>query len=110
MRTFIRWAGSKRLILHRLRPFWPGGQTRYIEPFAGSACLFFDLEPVSAILGDLNGDLINAMRSIQRDVERVLDHLRGFRPGPLAYRRIRALDPRQLTDYERAARFPSVPI
>ena len=105
MRTFIRWAGSKRLILHRLRQFWPGGQTRYVEPFAGSACLFFDLEPKSAILGDLNGDLINAMRCIKRDVDRVLGHLFSFRRGALAYSHIRALDPVPLTDYERAARF-----
>lgn len=105
MRTFIRWAGSKRLTLHHLRPFWPGGRTRYVEPFAGSACLFFDLEPGSAILGDLNGDLINAMRAIRRDVERVIEQLRGFRRGGPAYHRVRSLDPALLSEYERAARF-----
>jgi len=93
------------LILHRLRPYWPGGATRYVEPFAGSACLFFDLEPLSAILGDLNGDLMNAMRAIRRDVEQVLDHVKRLRPGPLNYRRIRAMSPELLGEYERAARF-----
>jgi DNA adenine methylase len=38
---------------------------RYIEPFAGSAALFFSLKPPSATLGDLNGHLINALRQVR---------------------------------------------
>jgi len=30
---------------------------QYVEPFAGSAALFFSLQPASAVLGDLNGHL-----------------------------------------------------
>ncbi|MCP4993489.1 MAG: hypothetical protein GY934_06850, partial [Gammaproteobacteria bacterium] len=30
---------------------------RYIEPFSGSACLFFRLNPERAIVNDINVDL-----------------------------------------------------
>ena len=58
LNPFLRWAGSKRQILPTLAKFWNDGHQRYLEPFAGSACLFFRLAPSRAILGDINGDLI----------------------------------------------------
>jgi DNA adenine methylase len=105
LRSFIRWAGSKRLSLPFLKPFCRETSGRYIEPFAGSACLFFDLEPRSAILGDLNGELISAMRAIRRDVYRVIECVRRLPKGKAAYYRIRACDPRELSEPEAAARF-----
>jgi DNA adenine methylase len=51
---FLRWAGSKRRLLPILQAFWMKKHKRYVEPFAGSACLFFAIKPVKAILGDLN--------------------------------------------------------
>lgn len=105
MRSFIRWAGSKRLSLPTLKPYCHRITGRYIEPFAGSACLFFDLEPKSAILGDLNRELITAMRAIRRDVYLVLECLRRLPKGKAAYYRIRQCDPYELTEPELAARF-----
>ncbi|WP_413708573.1 DNA adenine methylase [Rhizobium sp. Rhizsp82] len=37
----------------------------YVEPFAGSAALFFERAPRRALLGDLNGHLINTMRQVR---------------------------------------------
>ena len=51
---FLRWAGSKRGALPVLSKFAPKEFGKYIEPFAGSACLFFYLQPSKAILADLN--------------------------------------------------------
>jgi len=47
-KPFLRWAGSKRKQLTRLAQFWTDSHRRYIEPFAGSACLFFELMVVAA--------------------------------------------------------------
>jgi DNA adenine methylase len=105
LRSFIRWAGSKRLSLPFLKPYCSPICGRYIEPFAGSACLFFDIEPQSAILGDLNRELVCAMRAIRRDVYRVLECLRRFPRGRAAYYRIRSSDPDELSEAEVAARF-----
>jgi DNA adenine methylase len=105
LQSFIRWAGSKRLSMPFLKPYCGAIRGRYIEPFAGSACLFFDLEPQSAVLGDLNGELISAMRAIRRDVYRVLECLRRLPKGEAAYYRIRSRDPADLSEPELAARF-----
>lgn len=105
MKSPIRWAGSKRQTLPRLRELWGKGYSRYIEPFAGSASLFFDLQPRSAVLGDLNCELITTFRAIRRDVELVLQCLRRLPQGSSAYYRVRSRDPLALSPCELAARF-----
>jgi len=65
--SFLRWAGSKRQSLPRLRATLPGRYERYVEPFAGSAALFFALRPPRALLGDLNRLLVNAMHWVRED-------------------------------------------
>jgi DNA adenine methylase len=93
------------MLLARLRPYWPGANTRYIEPFCGSACLFFALEPSRAILGDLNEELIYALRVVRNDPYLVLESLRRFRGGSAGYYRLRRTLPSSLAEAERAARF-----
>jgi len=111
-------AGDSHRVLHRpalfsviclslpfLKPFCEQITGNYVEPFAGSACLFFDMEPEGAILGDLNRELMCAMRAIRRDVYRVLECLRRLPRGKAAYYRIRAMKPDELSEPEIAARF-----
>jgi DNA adenine methylase len=105
LRSFIRWAGSKRQALHLLRKHWIGAPARYIEPFAGSACLFFDLQPDEAVLGDINGELIRALRGVQRNVGLVLECYRRLRKSKQAYYALRRIKPQQLSEAECAARF-----
>lgn len=105
MKSFIRWAGSKRLLLHHLRAYWPGGERRYIEPFCGSACLFFNLEHSQAVLGDLNEELIRAFRAVAKNPYLVLESLKRFPRGEAGYYRVRRLSPMKLAEGERAARF-----
>lgn len=63
--SVFRWAGSKRKLLPRLLAQVPDSAKRYVEPFAGSACLFFALRPERAVLGDINADLIEAYHVIR---------------------------------------------
>ena len=105
MRSFLRWAGSKPLLLGRLKSYWPGGARRYIEPFCGSARLFFDLEPEIAVLGDVNEELLYALRAIRSDPHLVLESCMRFPKGKSGYYRVRAMSPRSLASAERAARF-----
>lgn len=104
MKSPIRWAGSKRQMLCLLRRFWSGAGT-YIEPFAGSACLFFDLAPQRAILGDMNGELINSYRHLRDDPDSVMQVLRQLMPRKSAYYAVRAQSPDELPGAEAAARF-----
>jgi DNA adenine methylase len=104
LEPFLRWAGSKRQLVPSLRQFYPIG-ARYIEPFAGSACLFFALEPERGVLGDLNKELVDAFRAIRRDPNRVLEALLRIDSGKRSYYRLRRADPNVLADSEAAARF-----
>jgi len=100
----LRWAGSKRQHVRFLRHCWAAGDhARYIEPFAGSAAVFFAVAPPRAILGDINADLIQTYRAIREAPEAVHRRLVRFPVGPPAYYKVRALRPR--TAVSRAARF-----
>lgn len=59
MRALLRWAGSKLSTLGQLSEHAPNQFQTYIEPFCGSASLFFYLEPTRAVLSDINADLVN---------------------------------------------------
>lgn len=102
---FLRWAGSKRKLLPHLVPYWDGTHERYIEPFAGSACLFFSLRPACAILGDLNGELVDTYLTLQFDPTAVWECMDALPRGEDAYYGIRESIPAELSAVERAARF-----
>jgi len=74
-RPFLKWAGGKRRLLAQYRPYFPSGIARYHEPFVGSAAVFFDLEPVKAVLADSNAALINCYAAVRDHVEPLIRHL-----------------------------------
>lgn len=103
-KQIIRWAGSKRKLIPQLTNLAPESFNSYIEPFCGSACLFFELAPTNAILGDINVELINALRQIKKN--RSLHQLLVQCPSTYEeYYRVRAIDPKVLNVQERAVRF-----
>jgi len=104
-KPFLRWAGSKRKQLSRLASFWSPNHTRYVEPFAGSACLFFELAPGSAVLGDSNEDLIEVYRVVCNEPERLYRRLCRVKRDLKTYRRWRQLNPKLLDRETRALRF-----
>lgn len=104
-KPFLRWAGSKRKQLHRLRRFWKEEYERYVEPFAGSACLFFDLAPRAAILGDSNGELIEVFQVVRDEPETIYGCLRKIRQDNPTYLRWRSLKPSDLDVRTRVVRF-----
>ena len=104
-RAFLRWAGSKKKLIPRLEPFWSANYSRYVEPFAGSACLFFAIAPEQAVLGDNNRELINVYRVLRSAPERIHRRLMGIPRDKDSYYRWRAKDPKQLDAETRALRF-----
>src|SRR6266542_5757565 len=103
--AFLRWAGSKRQLLPTIKQHIPVDATRYIEPFAGSACLFFSLGPKRAILADINVELMATYRAVRRSPDEVAAQLKGLRRSKREYLRMRSLRSSRLTSAERAARF-----
>ena len=104
-KPLLRWAGSKRQLTSTLSEFWTDSHKRYVEPFAGSACLFFALEPEAAILGDINADLIHAYRQVCDHPGAVHDAYSSFHNTAEDYYRIRSFDPTVLEPHEQAGRF-----
>src|ERR1700675_1172718 len=103
---FLRWAGSKRRLLPVLQTFWTKKHARYVEPFAGSACLFFALKPPKAILGDLNPELIATYIEVKYRIAAVLRELKRLKPEDKEeYIRLREIDISTMNPSARAARF-----
>lgn len=104
-RPFLRWAGSKKQLLPEIAKYWRPEYERYVEPFCGSASLFFRLNPKSAFLSDLNRELIDALRQIQVSPNQVAECLARLAPDKDTYYAVRAQSPDSLAPNERAARF-----
>ncbi|WP_441280812.1 DNA adenine methylase [Tardiphaga sp. 862_B3_N1_1] len=105
MRPLLRWAGSKRQMLGPLREMLPREDSIYIEPFCGSAALFFDQRPKRAVLSDINADLINfyaACKSRPRQVFRLSGQLKRTKAE---YLKIRKHSPAERSKIARAAYF-----
>lgn len=101
----FRWAGSKRQLVPTLIANAPDDFGAYIEPFAGSACLFFALQPERAVLGDFNTALIGAYRVIATAPRAVARALSAMPTDPAFYYELRSRDAALLSRVERAARF-----
>jgi len=76
-----------------------------VEPFAGSACLFFAIRPSRAVLADINEDLINVFEALQCQVEDVVTELLQFRCKKDEYYQVRSDSDATLSRAEKAARF-----
>jgi len=71
----LKWPGGKRWFRDVFFGVVPVEFNRYIEPFAGSASIFFALQPEDAILSDMNAELINMYNAIKSDWKKVRDIL-----------------------------------
>lgn len=109
-RPFLKWAGGKRRLLEQFRPHFPARFRGYIEPFLGSAAVFFHLassrRPGRTILADSNEELILAYLAVRDRVEAVIDALAVQQRlhGKTHYYEVRSLRPEELAPAERAAR------
>ena len=64
---FLKWAGGKRWLSASNSAIFPKIFDRYLEPFLGGAATFFHLMPASAILSDINSELILTYQAIRDD-------------------------------------------
>ncbi|MDP2746440.1 Dam family site-specific DNA-(adenine-N6)-methyltransferase [Pseudomonas sp.] len=104
-KPFIKWAGGKQALAHRLFQAFPADFERFYEPFVGGGSVFLSLSPHKAIIGDQNQWLIDTYRAIQdswEEVASVLDTLPNTKEDFL---RIRKMLPASLSLTERAAHF-----
>jgi len=91
---FLKWAGGKTQLLPTLLNYVPTHFHTYIEPFLGGGALFFELQPVKAILADSNPELINCYTMVRDRVEDVIKVLSDYPYSEEFYYAIRAERPR----------------
>jgi len=77
---------------------------KYIEPFLGGGSIFLFLQPQSALVADLNKELIDLYRGIRSYPHKVWEKFRQFPTGKAAYYEIRDNDITGKRLYYRAAR------
>ena len=89
---FLKWAGGKTQHIKKFQNFYPaelksGKIKRYFEPFLGSGAVFFDVAQKykieSALLCDINEELILTYLVIQRHVDKLLEYLQRYRKSYL---------------------------
>jgi DNA adenine methylase len=102
---FLKWAGGKRWLAEQVLNEVPPSFGTYFEPFLGSGAIYFALQPASAVLSDVNSDLINVYASIRSNREKVTDALREHHRKHCKeyYYKIRSC--RMRTPHTRAAQF-----
>ncbi|HKI83504.1 MAG TPA: Dam family site-specific DNA-(adenine-N6)-methyltransferase [Candidatus Krumholzibacteria bacterium] len=75
--TFLRWAGGKRRLINYLQSYLPDdvSDRTYREPFLGAGSLFLEVGPKSAVLSDLNEDLIETFRQVRARPDLIFRYL-----------------------------------
>ena len=63
---FLKWAGGKRWLIKSKGEIFNIQFNKYIEPFVGSAAIFFHLLPKQSILSDKNKNLIKQFKDSAR--------------------------------------------
>lgn len=81
MKPIIKWAGSKRQLLGKIRELLPTTYNRYYEPFIGGGAVLLDLCPDIAVVNDINPELINLYLQVRNNVEDVIRFLTDVDAG-----------------------------
>jgi DNA adenine methylase len=71
-RPFLKWAGGKSKLIQQYTDYFPKDYKTYYEPFLGGGAVFFYLNPSSAVLTDINAELINTYRCVRDNVEELI--------------------------------------
>ena len=103
-KPILKWAGGKTQMLGDLIPKVPTSYGRYIEPFFGGGAMFFALQPVNAVVGESNPELINMYRQVADHVDDVINYLKEYENTSEMFYAVRSLEWTSLPKAEAAAR------
>src|SRR5437660_7937113 len=99
----LKWAGGKQILAPLLMRHFPRQLRRYYEPFVGGGSVLFGLCHREAVIGDLNGWLLDTYRAVRADYRKVAAVLDGMVNTREEYLRFREIDPSALDLFTRAA-------
>ncbi len=102
------WLGGKKALSARIIARIAAlPHKTYVEPFVGMGGVFLrrPFRPTCEVANDLNGEIVNLFRVIQRHLPYLRDHMRFTLASRRAFEDLRKTPASGLTDIERAARF-----
>lgn len=73
VKPIIKWAGGKRQLLSAIKGLLPASYRCYYEPFLGGGAVLFGLLPNTAIVNDLNPQLINLYRQVKDASDKLIE-------------------------------------
>jgi DNA adenine methylase len=103
-RPFLKWAGGKSQLIQQYIPYFPKEFKTYYEPFIGGGAVFFYLNPPSAVLTDINAELVNTYRCVRDHVEELIVLLEAHQIRHCKEYYYAVRQHKHLTELEKAAR------
>lgn len=95
-KPFLKWAGGKTQLLPHLLAGAPLRIETYYEPFLGGGALFFALQArgrfQSAVLSDLNGEIVNVFEQVRDAPDDLIGQLDEYQKKYLGRREQRRAD------------------
>jgi DNA adenine methylase len=116
MKPLCKWSGGKRDEIKKFKKYYPKNFKRYIEPFAGGAATFFELNfGGENVINDIHPELVNFYRQINLgNANAIYDIVSSWGQGELDYYYVRGGGKKipkgnpvfvPTSDIERAAQF-----
>ncbi len=101
----FKWVGGKSRLRKPIIDLLPR-HTCYVEPFAGAAWVLFCKPPSDVeVLNDIDQELVTFFRVVKEKPEELIASFEWELVSRAEFERLARLDPRQLTDVQRAHRF-----
>ena len=101
----FKWVGGKSRLRKPIIDLLPR-HTCYVEPFAGAAWVLFGKPPSDVeVLNDIDQELVTFFRVVKEKPEELIASFEWELVSRAEFERLARLDPRQLTDVQRAHRF-----
>jgi DNA adenine methylase len=109
LKPALKWIGGKTQLLSTMVPLLPDNYNTYCEPFVGGGALLFHVQPHTAIINDINTEIITAYNVIKYDVENLIVELKTFKNESDFYYWVRSWDRdtdtyNNISDIKKAAR------
>lgn len=103
-KPILKWVGGKSQLLSRMQNHFPSSFNSYYEPFVGGGAVFFNLDPLSSVISDRNGELINLYKVVANKVEELIVDLNNHENNEVYFKELRSIDWFDLTDVKAASR------
>lgn len=109
-KPFVKWVWWKRQLIKQFDKLFPLEFNNYFEPFLGWWAVFFNLQKKKSFLSDVNEELINVYKVIQKKPLELISFLEKQIVSKENFEEIRAWDrvenwQKNYSDIERAGRF-----